>query len=92
MISDNSGRKWEKKSVYIDFSNGVGAISARNYTFLEEYFGIIKAHDKEFDLPNVNCGAEWIYHHRQTLFQLPLLPKADHYVWFDGDSDRVLAR
>lgn len=30
----------------MDFSNGVGAVSAQNYSFLEDYFEVLKANDK----------------------------------------------
>ena len=91
IVSKEKHREWKKKSVYFDCSNGVGAISLQNYSFLSDFFRIEKVYSEDFDCPNVNCGAEYLYHNRLQLSSLKL-PEAEHYVWLDGDADRILMK
>ena len=75
----------------MDCSNGVNSVSIKKYQFLHQYFQLIIVNNTAFDQPNVDCGAEWIYHHRQDL-KIDHLPKAQHYAWFDGDADRIIMK
>ena len=77
--------------MYFDCSNGVGSVAFQKYKFIKDFFNITIKFNSNFAQPNVNCGAEWIYHNRTDLATISL-PDADHYVWFDGDADRILMK
>ena len=78
-ISANLGKQWQRKRVCLDFANGVGAESFKQYGFVHKYLDIISVNDAEFDRPNVKCGAEWVCKHYAEANALPEMqqyPKA----------------
>lgn len=70
-ISVNTGKQWQRKQVCLDFANGVGAESFKNYGFVHKYLEVISVNNVEHFKPNENCGAEWICKHYAESNSLP---------------------
>lgn len=92
LISHQKKHEILKKTLCLDFANGAGAASFRHYGFLSKFFNLILLNDKDFSLPNVNCGADSIFKNRDQPDKFPKLPEADEYYFFDGDSDRIVGK